>query len=140
MNLDHTPHPEVENHYHVRELIERQEKRTRDRINWQNQKKAEDSFLKAVAGFKDIETLDFHCSHCNLDFVARAKKQIDSWAEIAYYKTKHRCGTWAIRHITDRYRDSYFERSRRVAYDRGVNAINMVQSFETGYNMLYGKR
>lgn len=139
MNLDHIPHPEVENHYHIRDLINAQEKRAKERTQWQNQKKQEDSFLKGIKDFKDIELLDFYCPRCNHDFIARAKKQIDSWGEVAYYKTKHRCGTWSIRHITDRFRDNYFFRSKKVAYDRFVNRNELKQSFETGFNMLYGK-
>jgi len=56
------PHPLVEDHYHIQELIEAQQKRANERTNWQNQKKQEDLFLKTVKGFKDVETLDFFCT------------------------------------------------------------------------------
>ncbi len=139
IKFDQSPHPLIEDHYHIQELIQAQQKRANDRTKYQNQKKQEDSFRNTTAGFKDIEVLDFWCDTCGRDFVARAAKQVDSWQELAYYKTKHRCGTWAIRHITDRVWDAYFFRSKKVAYDRMVNAINMLQSFETGYNTIYGK-
>lgn len=134
------PHPVVEDHYHIQELIAAQTKRANERTRWQDFKKQEDATLKGIAGFKNVELLDFYCPTCKHDFVARAAKQIDAWDVIAYYKIKHRCGTWCIRHITDRWRDPYFYRSRKVAYDRGVNHNNLVQSFETNFNLLYGKK
>ena len=144
MNVDkymnETPHPLVEDHYHVRHLIEQQERRTADKIKWRELKKQEDGFLKWCDGFKDIETFAFWCSHCDIDFTARARKQIDSWDNIAYYKIKHRCGTWSIRLITDRELDPYFYRSRRVAIDRGQATNDMLQPFQTGFNMVYGKK
>ena len=69
----------------------------------------------------------------------QARKQIDSWDNIAYYKIKHRCGTWSIRHITDRLTDQYFYKSKQVAKDREKGKVDMLQPFETGYNLAYGK-
>jgi len=138
--FDQNPHPLVEDHYYIQELINAQQKRSEERTKWQNEKKSLEEFDKFIGGFKDIELLDFWCSHCERDFTGRAKKQIDSWDRIAYYKIKHRCGTWCIRHITDRFRDNYFFRSKKVAYDRAINSREMLQSFETGYNMMYGKK
>ncbi len=140
MKYDQTPHPLVEDHYHVRHLIEKQEKRSSERTEWQERKKQEDAFAKELAGYKDIELLDYWCDHCRVDFVARAHKQIDSWDNIAYYKMKHRCGTWCIRRITDRQSDAYFFRSRKVAYDRGNATLDMLQPFQTGFNLMYGKK
>lgn len=140
INLDQTPHPVVEDHYHIRDLITAQERRTAARVKWQQFKKNEDAFLKFVQDFKDIELLDFFCAQCGHDFLARAHKQIDSWGEAAYYKMKHKCGEWAIRLITDRERDPYFYRSKMVAIDRGQSAQALLQPFETGYNMVYGKK
>lgn len=137
---DFNPHPLVEDHYHIRELIEAQQKRADERTKYQNEKKNQEGFSKYVNGFKQIELLDFFCTHCGRDFIARAKKQVDSWGELAYYKTKHRCGTWCIRHVTDKHRDSYFYRSKRVAYDRANNINEMLQPFQSGFNTLYGKK
>lgn len=139
MNLDHTPHPLIEDHYHIRELIDGQEKRTAERVHHQEVEKNRDSFLREIQGFKDIEFLDFYCEDCKRDFTARAHKQVDSWSDVAYYKIKHSCGAWCIRHITDRVRDPYFFRSKRVAYDRTMNANDMLQPWQTGFNMIYGK-
>lgn len=136
----HSPVPLVEEHYHVKDLIDGQQKRSDDRSYHQEVEKQRDGQLKDIQGFKDIELLDFWCSACQKDFVARARKQIDSWATIAFYKTKHPCGQWCMRHITHRFKDKYFFQSKKIAKDRVVNHNEMVQSFETGYNTLYGKK
>lgn len=138
--LWNNPHPLVEDHYHIRELIEAQEKRANERTKWQEQKKSIDSLTKDIASFKEYETLDFFCNHCQLDFIARSRKEVDSWDNIAYYKTKHRCGNWCLRRITDRLRDHYFFQSKKIAYDRVINANEMLQPFQSGFNMLYGKK
>lgn len=140
MNYDQTPRPEVERHYHIRELIERQEKRSEERARINEIEKRRDQNLKDIAGFKDIELLDFWCDRCKVDFIGRAKKQIDSWEPIAYYKIKHMCGQWSLRRITDRLRDLYFFKSKKVALDRGKATVDVLQPFESGYNMVYGKK
>ena len=136
----HSPVPLTEEHYHIKDLISTQEKRSEDRTHYQEVEKQRDGKQKMVAEFKDVESLDFWCEYCSRDFMARAKKQVDSWDGIAYYKTKHPCGTWAIRHITDRGRDKYFFLSANIRKDRREQENEMVQSFETGYNLLYGKK
>ena len=137
--MKENPHPVVEDHYYIRELIEKQEKRTADKKKWQEWKKNEVGFQEYCKDFKEIELLNFYCQKCETDFTARAKKQIDSWDNIAYYKIKHRCGTWSIRHITDRLTDQYFYKSKQVAKDREKGKVDMLQPFETGYNLAYGK-
>ena len=133
------PRPLVEEHYHVNELIELQQKRSEDRTRHQEIEKSRDGFIKAIAGFKDLENLDFYCDKCQVDFQARAHKQIDSWGEVAYYKIKHSCGKWCMRHITDRFQDAYFFHSPIIARQRGEHHNDLLQGFETGYNMLYKK-
>lgn len=137
--LKHQPKPEIENHYHIQDLINRQQARSEDKTRHKDIDKKRDEVLKDIAGFKDIELLDFYCKHCKRDFKGRAKKQIDNWSTIAYYKIKHICGNWCIRHITDRVRDPYFYYSKNVARDRGEATLDTLQSFETGYNMVYKK-
>lgn len=135
------PTPLVEEHHHIRELIERQERRVEDRTRAQNIEKNRDSALKYIQGYKDIETLDFHCKDCGVDFVARARKQIDSWDKTwAYYKTKHTCENWCIRHITNRLRDEYYFLSPKIARERAEQHNDLIQPFQTGYNTLYGKK
>lgn len=140
MNFKQTPHPEIENHYHIQDLINGQEKRTAIKVKHQEIEKKRDQVLKDIAGFKDIDFLDFYCKRCEKDFCGRAKKQVDSWRNIAYYKLKHRCGNWCIRHITNREKDPYYYYSKKVAKDRGDNYKNLIQPFESGFNLLYGKK
>lgn len=140
MNYDQTPRPEVEKHYHLRNLIESQEKRSNDRARHLEIEKRRYQEIKDIAGFKDFDTLDFYCKRCDKDFISIGRKVIDAWKPIAYYTTKHECGSRAIRHITDRHQDPYFFKSRKVAKDRGENSNAMIQHFETGYQMLYGKK
>ena len=141
MSLKYTPKPLVEEHYHIQELIDSQEKRVEDRNRTRAIEKQRDDTLKYIAGFKDTELLDFYCDDCNREFVARAKKHVDNWNNnIAYYKIKHTCGKWCMRHITDRFRDKYFFKSRRLAKDRVDMFNDTLQSFQTGFNMVYGKK
>jgi hypothetical protein len=140
MDLKHTPKPLIEEHYHIQELIEGQEKRSSERARHRDIEKQRDEFVKGIEGFKDIETLDFYCVRCGVDFIARAKKQVDSWGEVAYYKTKHTCGCWAIRHITDRHKDMYFSKSKILQKQRVDQFSDTLQEYQEGFNMLYGKR
>lgn len=140
MNFNQEPHPVIEEHYHIQDLIKGQQKRSMDRSRHQSIEKARNAFIETIRGFKDREILDFWCDKCQTDFVARSQKQVDAWADIAYYKIKHTCETWCIRHITDRHLDSYFFKSKKVAMDRRDNFTNLLQPFETGFTMLYGKK
>lgn len=140
MKFDQTPHPLVEDHYHIQDLINGQEKRSEDRKRHQDIERARDQNLKDIQGFKDIEFLDFWCDDCKVDFTGRAKKQVDNWSPKAYYKIKHTCGKWCIRHITERFLDKYFFKSKKVAYDRGKAYAEMLQPFESGFNLMYGKK
>lgn len=137
--LDYDPRPLVEEHYHVRELIDSQEYRSRERQKYRDLKQQQEQAYIDIASFKEIETLDFYCERCKVDFIARARRQLDSWGLIAYYKTKHRCHTWCIRHITDRFRDVYFARSKRIAFERIKRRLDALQPFETGYDAVYRK-
>lgn len=140
MKWNESPHIELENHYEIRKLFEFQEKNAEKRTRFQAIEKARDLIQKDIAGFKDIEVLDFYCKTCKKDFVARARKQIDNWDKNkAYYKIKCRKGHWNIRHITDRFKDPYFFWSRKVARDRFIHYQDSLQSFQTGFNMVYGK-
>lgn len=143
-DYEYAPRPEVENHWHIRELIEAQEKRAADRTYHKDRVKAledRDTEIREADGKK---TLPFYCETCREDFVGEAVKQVEpDWSadqNIAFYKTKCFKGHWCMRHITDRLRDRYFFKSKRVAQDRSKHALDLIQSFETGYNTLYGKR
>ena len=138
--MKYRPLAPVEHHYHIQELIEGQEKRSAERTRFQQIEKERYEHENNLATYKDIETLDFYCENCDMEFVARAKKQIDSWEAIAYYKIKHRCGKWCIRHITHRFRDKYFFKSRQLARERADRTLDTIQPFENNYNLVYGKK
>lgn len=140
MNYNSQPRPLVEHHYHIQELIEAQEKRASDRTYHQEIEKRRNQQLKDITEAKDIELLDFWCDKCKMDFTGRAKKQIDSWEPLAYYKIKHPCGTWTLKRITDRLDDLYWFKSKKVAIQRGERYGDILQPFESGFNMIYGKK
>lgn len=144
LNLGHTPHPLAEDHFHVRELIERQERRVDDRNRHRQREKDRAERDGIIADSKAVVLTEFWCGRCRVDYRRLAYRQVEQdWnadQRIAFYKAKCRRGHWGIRLITDRSRDVFFQRSRLVAQDRGVYAKDILQPFETGYNMVYGKK
>lgn len=142
-DYDATPRPEIENHWHIRELIEAQEKRAADRTYHQDRIKAAEECIKEIKDAPGKETKPFYCEICKDDFIGEAIKQVESdWTSnqnIAFYKTKCFRGHWTMRLITDRLRDRYFFKSRRIAQDRAKHANDLLQSHQTGYNLLYKK-
>lgn len=144
MRYEHTPRPLIEDHYHIRELIENQEVRAADRIAYREKEKTAAERDDLIKDAKWFVLTDFWCDTCKKDFKAQAIKQVeDDWnanQRIAFYKTKCFKGHWCIRLVTDRHKDAFFIRSRLLALDRGNHAADIVQPFETGYNMLYGKK
>jgi len=144
MKYDHIPRPEIEQHYHIRELIEAQERRHEDRKRAQQVTKDREERDTLIADSKPFDVKDFYCDTCKQDFVSTATKQIEEdWnasQRISFYKAKCWKGHWCIRLVTDRHRDAFFYKSKLVALDRGNHFADLVQPFETGYNMLYGKK
>jgi len=146
MRYEDTPRPDVEHHYHVRELIENQEKRTNDRNLSRAKEKDKAERQEEILKAKPVDIVEFYCKTCEEDFAQVAFKQIETdWSNssqnIAFYKSKHDdCGSWAIRHITDKFRDPYWSESKQVANDRGKHFKDLLQPGETGYNLLYGRK
>lgn len=145
MKYEHTPRPEIEHHYHIRELIEAQEKRTDDRNYHRNRLKAKEDRDEVIRDAKPVEIKEFWCDECGVDFAELVWKQVEvDWSNttqnIAFYKTKHECGNWCIRFITDRWRDPYWFESTQVSVDRGKYHNALIQPFETGYQLLYGRK
>jgi len=144
--LRNTPVPTVEEHYHVRDLIARQEVRARDRQQHKDRIKAQEERHGDLRDAKLFIITDFHCDQCNKDFKNIATLQVETdWTcseqFIAFYKTKHRrCGTWSIRFVTDKHKDGFFIKSQAVRIDQGRHFADLVQPHETGFNLLYGKR
>lgn len=145
MRYEQTPRPNVEQHYHIRELIEGQDKRAKDRSYHLDKQKERDERNQLIKDNKVKELVDFHCETCAEDFRGEAIKQVEvDWSNpmqnIAFYKSKCFKGHWCMRHITDRFRDAYWFKSKNVAKDRGKHHNDILQPFETGYNLLYGKK
>lgn len=139
------PKPEIERHYHIQELIDRQQKRVDDREYHRNKLKENEERNDLIRDAKLVVVTDFYCEDCREDFKSMAVKQVEiDWSntaqDIAFYKAKCDCGKWCIRHITDKFKDGFWSKSRLVAIDRGSHYKDTVQPWETGFNLLYGKK
>ena len=143
MKFDQTPHPLTEDHYHIQDLINAQQKRSDDRQYHKDRIKELEQREDLIEDSKPLTLTDFYCSKCKKDFKAQTVKQVEEdWTSnqrIAFYKTKCFRGHWCIRLITDRQQDGFWQRSRLVALDRGKNFNDALQPFEIGYYTLYGK-
>jgi len=128
MRYEHIPRPEIENHYHIRELIEGQAKRAEDRTTHQNREKEREERDKLIQDSKEVQITDFFCGKCQKDFKGTGIRQIEKdWngdQNIAHYKTKCFCGKWCIRLITDRHKDGYWMKSRAIAKSFG-DSVNL---------------
>lgn len=144
--MKYEPKPLIEEHWHIQQLIDAQERRVAER-NYSRDKEK----LKAMRqGDIDIEPMavikEFWCDKCKMDFVSPAFKEVEpDWGNtnqnVAFYRTKHRtCNQWTMRLITDKFADSYWYKSRKVAFDRGKHSIDLLQPFENNYNLVYGKK
>jgi hypothetical protein len=141
---DYSPRPLIEEHYHIQELIDAQEKRAGDRQYHKDKEKERAERDEIIAEAKPKDVQPFWCNVCKEEFVAESIKEIETdWSNsnqrIAFYRTKCFKGHWCMRLITDRHKDAYWFRSTRVAQDRGKHYADTVQPYETGFNLLYGK-
>lgn len=142
---DYGPKPLVEQHYHIQELIDAQQKRVDDREYHRNLKKSDTERNEEIAAAQTIVLTDFYCSECDEDFKSMSVKEVEmDWScptqNIAFYRSKCDNDHWCIRYITDKYHDPYWMNSPAVARDRGKHYKDIVQPFESGYQLLYGKR
>lgn len=145
MNLDQVPHPLIEDHYHIRSLIDGQEKRVADRTYHRNRVKNLEDRESTLADSKEFTVTDFFCSRCDKDFKAQVVRQIEidwtnSGQRVAFYRTKCWRGHHCIRLITDKHRDAFWFKSKLVVRDRGLHHNDTIQPFQTGFQMLYGKK
>ena len=139
------PRPDIEYHPHIKMLIESQERKTKDRVIYQNREKVNAEREEEIIKAKPHDIIEFFCDWCDEDFANIAIKHVETdWSNptqrVAYFKSKHDCGNWCIRHITDRNADPYWMESRQVAQDRGKHHNELIQPFETGYELLYGRK
>ena len=145
MKYDQTPRPDIEYHPHIQNLIKRQEKKSSDRNYHREKEKEKAERQEEINKAKPVDVIEFYCRSCKKDFAHIAYKQVETdWTnvkqKIAFYKGKHECGTWTIRHISDKFSDPYWMESPQVARDRGEHHADLIQPFESGYNLLYGRK
>lgn len=138
------PKPLIEEHYHIQELIDRQEKRTDDRNSYREKEKEKEERNDLIKDAKPIIFTDFWCEKCKEDFKSMAIKEVEiDWSNplqcIAFYRAKCTKGHWCMRLITDRHKDAFWTKSRLMALDRGNHFADTIQPHETGFNLLYKK-
>lgn len=139
------PKPLIEEHYHIQALIEGQQKRVDDREDYRNRQKEGKDRLDSIKDAQLVAVTDFYCSKCREDFKSMSIKEVEiDWTcpsqNIAFYRSKCDEGHWCIRYITDKISDPFWMSSQAIARDRGKHFKDIVQPFETGYNLLYGKK
>jgi len=144
-NYNNTPRPLIETHYHIEEIIKSQEKRTEERNYSRNQAKEKEERNDLIKDSKAITLTDFWCDKCKKDFKGMAIREVETdWScsnqMIAFYRTKCSKGHWCIRLITDRHKDGFYVKSKFVALDRGNHHNDILQPWETGYNLLYAHK
>lgn len=144
MKYEHTPRPLIEEHYHIKMLIEQQDRRAQDRTYYRDKAKDKEDRNDHIKGTQLVCVTDFWCDKCREDFKSMSVREVETdWSNpsqyIAFYKSKCAKGHWCIRLITDKQQDGFWQRSKKVAIDRGSYFADILQPFETGYNMLYGR-
>lgn len=142
--MNYGPKPLVEDHYHIQELIDAQEKRIYDRTTYRDRDKLNAEREDMIKEAQLVVVTDFWCQKCRKDFKSMSIKEsyidwTNSTQRIAFYRSKCDKGHWCIRLITDRQRDGFWVRSKLCALDKGNHQLDLVQPHETGYYMLYGK-
>lgn len=131
----------IEEHYQISPLIERQERHVEERERNKRRLEEKEETFKIIKDAPNQTMTEFWCKTCKKDYLAICRKQVDAWSNLtAFYKTKHSCGNWGIRFITDRNKDPYWFKSKKVKRDQVDNYQAVIQPWQTGFNMLYGKK
>lgn len=96
--------------------------------------------LREIAEAPERQATDFWCRKCRLDFQALGHKLTASWPEPkAWYETKcPDCGTTAIRRITDRLMDPYFNQSVRIRKMRREAGDDLLQPGDPRFEKVWG--
>lgn len=141
---NYSPNSLTEEHYHVQDLINSQEKRSDERSYFREKGKNLEERNDLIKDAKIIVVTDFWCHKCKEDFKSMAVKEVEiDWScqnqFIAFYKSKCDKGHWCIRLITDKHKDGFWIRSKLCNLDRGNHSLDTIQPHETGFNTLYKK-
>jgi len=59
---------------------------------------------------------------------------------VSFYRTKCQAGHRCMRLVLDKLKDPYWQLSRKIAAERGHYAADILQPFESGYDMLYRRK
>src|SRR3954462_12244255 len=109
---NYQPKPLIEEHWHIRELIEGQKRRAEDREYHREKRKESDERDRLIAEAPIMAVTDFYCHRCSEDFKSMSVREVETdWSNplqsIAFYRSKCDRGHWCIRRITDKHSDPY---------------------------------
>lgn len=138
------PKPLIEEHYHIQDLINNQQKRADDRTYHRELAKEAEERNGTIKEAQIVVVTDFWCHRCKEDFKSMSIKEVEiDWScstqYIAFYKAKCSKGHWGIRLITDKIRDGFWTRSMAIKRDQVKGHNDALQPHETGFQLLYGK-
>lgn len=93
---------------------------------------------------EEIPAQIFYCSKCKQDYFPKriVKVEQNDWntgGTFRFWRSKH-CGVWNVRLITQKIKDKFFIKSPSVCRDRRLHQLDMLQPFQTGFDMMYGKK
>jgi len=117
---------------------ERDREQTRQGYLMENEKEIQEG-LKARLS-------DFYCKKCKCDYEDYKSTGVveTDWTNedkcIAFFNSRHKCGQWNRRYITNKFTDPYWSRSPKMKRDRGNYYRDMVQPNQSGFEMLYGHK
>jgi len=92
---------------------------------------------------EEIPAQIFYCSKCKQDYFPKriVKVEQNDWntgGTFRFWRSKH-CGVWNVRLITQKIKDKFFIKSPSVCRDRRLHQLDMLQPFQTGFDMMYKK-
>jgi hypothetical protein len=130
-------------HHQVDKLERLVDRNTNERAKDKEEKDRKYDRERLIADSKDNVTSAYWCSKCKKDYQAPSRRFIETdWNtgdNIAYYVSH--CPKRHInkRFITDRLFDPYYRSSRMLQVQRIDYQKDLIQPFQSGYNMLYGQ-
>ena len=109
----------------------------RERVKRREQEYA--SRVKTVREASDMANMDFWCPLCRKDFTGTGYKRegwVDGWPR-AWYVGKCRCGKHAIRRITDKGGDRYYQQSFKIRFQRVRDYNDMLTPADDLFKIIY---
>lgn len=90
---------------------------------------------------EEIPASIFYCKECKKDYFPQriVKVEQNDWdtgGTFRFWRSKH-CSTWNVRLISQKIHDKFFIKSPSIIRDRRRFANDLLQPFQTGYDMLY---